>query len=110
MTTILTIVLSSNALTVLITAIITALGNRKTKLKEIEKKLEAIEKNQKTAEKDTLRTQLLVMIADFPDETTDILRLAEHYFKDLDGNWVASALFNEWAKDHCESAPTWAKK
>ena len=110
MTTILTIVLSSNALTVLITAIITALGNRKTKLKEIEKKLEAIEKNQKTAEKDTLRTQLLVMIADFPDETTDILRLAEHYFKDLDGNWVASALFNEWAKEHCESAPTWAKK
>ena len=100
MTTILTIVLSSNALTVLITAIITAIGNRKTKLKEIEKKLEAIEKNQKTAEKDTLRTQLLVMIADFPDETTDILRLAEHYFKDLDGNWVASALFNEWAKTH----------
>lgn len=110
MTTILTIVLSSNALTVLITAIITAIGNRKTKLKEIEKKLEAIEKNQKIAEKDTLRTQLLVMIADFPEETTDILRLAEHYFKDLDGNWVASALFNEWAKEHCESAPTWAKK
>ena len=110
MTTILTIVLSSNALTVLITAIITAVSNRKTKLKEIEKKLEVIEKNQKNAEKDTLRTQLLVMIADFPDETTDILRLAEHYFKDLDGNWVASALFNEWAKEHCESAPTWAKK
>ena len=105
MTTILTIVLSSNALTVLITAIITAVSNRKTKLKEIEKKLEVIEKNQKNAEKDTLRTQLLVMIADFPDETTDILRLAEHYFKDL-----ASALFNEWAKTHCESAPTWAKK
>jgi len=110
MSEILTIVLTSNALTVLITAIITAVSNRKTKLKEIEKKLEEIEKNQVKAEKDALRTQLLVMIADFPEETTDILRLAEHYFKDLDGNWVASALFNEWAKEHCESAPTWAKK
>jgi len=103
-------IIGSGVLSTIVSAIITAISNRKSRLKEIEKKLEAIEKNQKTAEKDTLRTQLLVMIADFPDETTDILRLAEHYFKDLDGNWVASALFNEWAKEHCESAPTWAKK
>lgn len=103
-------IIGSGVLSTIVSAIITALSNRKSRLKEIEKKLEAIEKNQKTAEKDTLRTQLLVMIADFPEETTDILRLAEHYFKDLDGNWVASALFNEWAKEHCESAPTWAKK
>lgn len=103
-------IIGSGVLSTIVSAIITALSNRKSRLKEIEKKLEAIEKNQKIAEKDTLRTQLLVMIADFPEETTDILRLAEHYFKDLDGNWVASALFNEWAKEHCESAPTWAKK
>lgn len=103
-------IIGSGVLSTIVSAIITAISNRKSKLKDIEKKLEAIEKNQKTAEKDTLRTQLLVMIADFPEETTDILRLAEHYFKDLDGNWVASALFNEWAKTHCESAPTWAKK
>lgn len=103
-------IIGSGVLSTIVSAIITAISNRKSRLKEIEKKLEVIEKNQKTAEKDTLRTQLLVMIADFPEETTDILRLAEHYFKDLDGNWVASALFNEWAKEHCESAPTWAKK
>ena len=103
-------IIGSGVLSTIVSAIITAISNRKSKLKDIEKKLEEIEKNQVKAEKDALRTQLLVMIADFPDETTDILRLAEHYFKDLDGNWVASALFNEWAKEHCESAPTWAKK
>lgn len=108
--TIIIAIIGSGALSTIISAIITAVSNRRSRLKKIEEKLTAIEKNQQTAEKDTIRTQLLVMIADFPEETTDILRLAEHYFKDLDGNWVASALFNEWAKSHCESAPTWAKK
>lgn len=108
MTDILTIVLTSNALTVLITAIITALSQRKTKLKEIEDKLGNIEQNQKTAEKDALRTQLLLMIADYPEEKTEILKLAQHYFKDLDGNWTATAIFNRWILEHCDGVnPEW---
>ena len=49
----------------------------------------------KLNEKDNLRTQLMVMIKDYPYETSDILRLGEHYFKDLNGNSdvIPSAIF-----------------
>jgi len=110
MNEILAIVLGSNALTVLITAIITAVSNRKGRLKKIEEDLEVIKKGQKQEEKDTLRTQLLMMIADYPNEKTDILKIAEHYFKDLDGNWTATNVFNHWVQTYCEGAqPEWFK-
>ena len=105
--TIIIAILGSGALATVISSIITAFSNRRGRLKKIEEKLSVIEENQKTAEKDASRTQLLVMIADYPEEKTDILRLAEHYFKDLEGNWVASSVFNRWAADHCETAPEW---
>lgn len=103
-------IIGSGVLSTIVSAIITAIGNRKSRLKVIENKLTKIEENQKTAEKDTLRTQLLLMIADYPEEKTEILKLAQHYFKDLDGNWTATAIFNRWIMEHCDGAnPEWFK-
>ena len=108
METILGIVLGSNALTVILTAIITALNNRKGRLKKIEDTQDEIVSSLKAAEKDALRTQLLLMIADYPEERTEILKLAQHYFKDLEGNWTATAIFNRWIIDHCDGVnPEW---
>lgn len=101
-------IIGSGVLSTIVSAIITAIGNRKSRLKVIENKLTKIEENQKTAEKDSLRTQLLLMIADYPDEKTEILKLAQHYFKDLEGNWTATAIFNRWIIDHCDGVnPEW---
>ena len=101
-------IISSDVLATVVLAIITAVGNRKNRLKTIEEKLDVIEKNQQTAEKDALRTQLIMMIADYPEEKTDILKLGQHYFKDLDGNWTATALFNRWLETHCDGVkPEW---
>lgn len=100
--------LSSDALATIILAIITAISNRKSRLKAVEKKLDDIEQNQKLAEKDTLRTQLIMMIADYPEEMSDILKLGEHYFKDLKGNWTATAIFNRWLEKYCDGIkPEW---
>ena len=56
-----------------------------------------------------MRSQLLMMIADYPEENTEILKLAEHYFSDLHGNWTATAIFNKWL-ERCEVAkPEWFK-
>ena len=108
MNEIIAIVLGSNAVTVIVTAIITALNNRKGRLKAIEEKQDELIQNQKTAEKDALRTQLLLMIADYPEEKTEILKLSQHYFKDLKGNWTATAIFNTWLEKYCEGAkPEW---
>lgn len=103
-------IIGSGALSTVISAIITAIANRKSRLKTIEDKLTEIEKNQKTAEKDALRTQLIMMIASYPEEKTDILRLAEYYFHRLDGNWTATALFNKWLIQYCDGVkPEWFK-
>lgn len=108
--TIIIAIIGSGALSTVISAIITAIANRKSRLKTIEAKLTDIEANQKTAEKDALRTQLLMMIASYPEEKTDILRLAEYYFHQLNGNWIAKAIFNKWLEEYCDGIkPEWFK-
>lgn len=107
--TIVIAIIGSGALSTLISSVFTAFANSKSRLKKIEGKLDEIEKNQKTAEKDSMRSQLLMMIADYPEENTEILKLAEHYFSDLHGNWTATAIFNKWL-ERCEVAkPEWFK-
>lgn len=77
---------------------------------EVLEKFGELEKNQKTAEKDALRTQLLMMIADYPEEKTEILKLSEYYFANLHGNWTATAIFNHWLEKYCDGAkPEWFK-
>ena len=60
-----------------------------------------------TLEKDGLRTQLLLLILMKPTEQTEILRLAEHYFKVLKGNWYMTSIFNNWLKENKVAEPDW---
>lgn len=103
-------IIGSGVLSTIVSAIITAISNRKSKLKDIEAKLTVIEGNQRIAERDALRTQLLVMIADYPLEEQEIIKLAEHYFKDLKGDWYATSIFNKWLeRDASCGKPEWFK-
>ena len=106
--TIIIAIIGSGVLSTIVSAIIAAIKDKKSQLKNIEDKLTKIEQNQALAEKDALRTQLLLMIASYPHEKTEILKLAQHYFKDLDGNWTATPIFNRWIEEHCDGAkPEW---
>lgn len=105
--TIVIAILGSGAFTTLVQVIVSAIQNRKGKFAKIEERLSEIEKNQKIAEKDALRTQLIMMIADYPQEKTDILRLGEYYFHRLDGNWVAKAIFLHWLEENNVAKPEW---
>ena len=58
-------------------------------------------------EKDGLRTQLLLLILIRPDEQTEILRIAEHYFKVLKGDWYMTSIFNKWLKAENVASPEW---
>ena len=60
-------------------------------------------------EKDNCRTQLLVLIADYPQDASEIMRLAEHYFDDLEANWYMSSIFVTWLKDNGIERPAWFK-
>lgn len=60
-------------------------------------------------EKDNCRTQLLVLIADYSQDKSEIMRLGEHYFDDLDANWYMSSIFTAWLKANNIERPAWFK-
>lgn len=59
-------------------------------------------------EKDGIRTQLLFLIRICPDEETEILKVAEHYFVKLKANWYMTSMFKQWC-DERGLEPEWFK-
>ena len=65
-------------------------------------------------EKDGLRTQLLLLLLMMPEEKTEILTIAQHYFvkppHGLGGNWYMTSLFNKWIEKNLGGVkPEWFK-
>lgn len=102
-------ILGSGALSALISGVFGLLQARKSRQKEIEADLRDIRKRLDVDEKDALRTQMLVLIKDFPEEKTDILRLGEHYFVAKEGNWVMSDIFQKYLEENGIPIPAWFK-
>lgn len=75
-----------------------------------DKSAEGMKKRLLILERDGLRTQLLLLILLRPTEQTEILRLAEHYFKDLKGNWYMTSIFNKWLESSGIAEPEWLDK
>lgn len=110
-------VLSSGALSALINGFFQSRRDKQSKATGLESKVDALTKKQTEindrlilAEKDALRTQLMVLIKDYPDEKTDILRLGETYFSKLGGNWILTDIFAKWCKDSGTQLPPWFKE
>lgn len=74
-----------------------ALASIKTEIASLK---EDIDKRLKKAEKDNLRTQLLVMIYFRPDQEQEILTVAERYFVKLRANWYLTGIFKAWCNEH----------
>lgn len=92
-------ILGSTAVATLIQFFVTRRDNRIGIAKRLDK-----------LEKDGLRTQLLLLILLRPSEQQEILTLAEHYFKDLKGNWYMSAVFRHWLDENEIPEPLWFDK
>lgn len=97
-TTIVVAVLASNGFFALLQFLI---GRHDSK-RNIKGKLDRLEK-------DGLRTQLLLLLLMMPDEKKEILTIAEHYFKDLKGNWYMTSLFDKWLDKTKQGKPEWFK-
>lgn len=61
-------------------------------------------------EKDTLRTQLLLLILLKPKEQQEILTIGEHYFRVLKGNWYMTSIFNTWLSENNVAKPEWFQR
>lgn len=76
-------------------------------LNTIIERLDSVDEKQIKSEKDALRTQLLMMISNYPHEHREILMLAQRYFFDLKGNWFCSTLFENYLKQEHIKIPKW---
>lgn len=61
-------------------------------------------------ERDNCRIQLLIMLNHYSEDVAEIMRLAEHYFKDLNGDWYMTSLFNKWLEKNNIAEPEWFRK
>ena len=60
-------------------------------------KLDTIIEKVDKAELDATRSQLLALMSDYPDNESEILKVADYYFNGLDGDWYMTDLFTKWA-------------
>lgn len=56
------------------------------------------------------RTQLITLMSNYPDNKSEILKVADKYFNEYNGDWYVTELFEQWADDHGVDAKTLLKK
>lgn len=81
------------------TATITSYVSNKL-TEQINHRMDIIEKKLSSIELDTTRMQLLELMSDDPDNVSEIMKVAKHYFRDLHGDWYMSGIFRKWAEQH----------
>lgn len=103
-------VFTSTGLFSLIQFLVKRHDERKGKTKQFADAIESLKKKIDRQERDSCRTQLLLLMAIFPDNINEIMKVAEHYFRDLEANWYMTTLFVGWCKNHNIELPEWAMK
>lgn len=63
--------------------------DKKDLTKDITKRLDKLEK-------DSVRTQLLILLSDYYYREEEIMEVARHYFDDLHGDWYMTKMYEEW--------------
>lgn len=107
-------IVSGGALAAVITSVTAIIQSRKGKqdsilaaLAEIRAEQKKIRQEQDKAERDALRTQLLVLLAYYPSDHSEILTAAERYFAVLHGDWFLTPLFNKFLIEQNIGKPEW---
>lgn len=67
--------------------------------KDVNSKLDTIIEKVDVAEENATRSQLLTLMSDYPDNESEILKVAQYYFHDLNGDWYMTSLFTKWADE-----------
>lgn len=76
------------------------------KEREEDNALSGIQDRLTKIEKDGIRTQLLFLILIRPEESSEILKVAEYYFVKLKANWYMTGFFKKWC-DERGLEPEW---
>lgn len=75
----------------------------------LDERFNLLEKKLTKIEKDSVRSQLMNLIHDYPERKDEIMEVAQHYFTDLKGNWYMTSMFKDWLKEEKIEVPSWLK-
>ena len=110
---ILSCILGGGSFITLIIFLIKRHDEHKEKNDSVLNELKTINSRLDIAERDAIRTQILVLISNYDDtDEQELLTCAEHYFKKkedggLEGDWYMTSLFKRFCKKHNIELPTW---
>ena len=96
------IILGSAGLFTFLQFLINRRDKKSDQMTRIESKLDNIEQG-------NARSQLMLLMRLYPENKNEIMMVAEHYFKDLNGDWYLSSLFNSWLHQIGIESPFWFK-
>ena len=99
-------VIGSNALLEIVRYLI----EKSKKKSGLDDRFNTIEDKLVKNEKDSVRTQLLLLMSDYPERTDEIMEVGRHYFEDLNGNWYMTSIFKNWLDQEKIERPSWIKK
>ena len=105
---ILSCVLGGGSLITLIIFLIKRHDEHKEKNDKITEELKGINQRLDKAEKDNIRTQLLLLMNTYEEgDEAELLTCAEHYFCKLKGDWYLTSLFQKHCVKYGIPLPHW---
>ena len=103
-------ILGGGALITLITFLIKRADDKKEKNDAVLAEVQGIKKQIQKMERDSVRTQLLMLMNTYQyGDASEILTVAEYYFKGLKGDWYMTDLFSKWCSREGVTLPPWFK-
>lgn len=101
-------ILGGGAIITFITFLIKRNDEKKEKNDEVLAEIKSIKKQMQKMERDSVRTQLLMLMNTYTyGEANEILTVAEYYFEGLKGDWYATSLFQKFCEKEQIPLPPW---
>ena len=101
-------ILGGGAIITFITFLIRRNDEKKEKNDEVLAEIKSIKKQMQKMERDSVRTQLLMLMNTYTyGEASEILTVAEYYFEGLKGDWYATSLFQKFCEKEQIPLPPW---
>lgn len=76
----------------------------------VNEKLDDVAGQMEDIKMDAVRTQLLTLMSNYPENKSEILKVADKYFNEMHGDWYMTELFEQWANAHEVDAKTLINK
>lgn len=81
--------------------------NKKEKNNEIMRAIDDLKTAFAKNERHTTRLEMLQLIQHYPTNTSELMKVAQYYFGNLNGDWYMSSIFQQYLDENNLCKPAW---